>query len=324
MRKGDMRRSSSAIDLSPMAIFAVDATKLRRTKSTSSLIIKEKKKQNDVNVDHAFFEKYWKRGNKFANSRIGMLRRSKSVSQGSQENVFNFKPLKKKISRESLIPQSEEGPKSPRPILRRSKSVAEADKKALLKEKGKDGPSPEKKETSEKIGKIPRLKSTKTEDPKSPSKETTINGIPLSKLSRVNGKSNGKAAKVVAPLTEEQEQTVEEKEKEGARNFARCLLGILPTVLSSTEPLAADVALQQFASDVCEAVTCLALKRKNVPNFGSVRKHDIGKGEEQSRDPSLNGEGVYLIVYATLKLAHQLNKNGYYRKKGVAVPMSQV
>jgi hypothetical protein len=120
----------------------------------------------------------------------------------------------------------------------------------------------------------------------------------------------------------EKRKSVEENEKEGARNFARCLLGILPSVLSLHDPAAVDEALQQFASDVCEAVTCMALKRKNVPNFGTLRgssdllDNTSGKGATSYLHyPILNADGVYAAVYATLKLNLKLHRAGYYSKK---------
>ena len=120
----------------------------------------------------------------------------------------------------------------------------------------------------------------------------------------------------------EKRKSVEENEKEGARNFARCLLGILPSVLSLHDPAAVDEALLQFASDVCEAVTCMALKRKNVPNFGTLRgSSDLlddtsGKGATSYLHyPILNADGVYAAVYATLKLNLKLHRAGYYNKK---------
>lgn len=110
--------------------------------------------------------------------------------------------------------------------------------------------------------------------------------------------------------------------REGARNFARCLLGILPSVLSLHDPAAVDEALQQFASDVCEAVTCMALKRKNVPNFGTLRgSSDLlddtsGKGAKSYLHyPILNADCVYAAVYATLKLNLKLHRSGYYSKR---------
>ena len=126
-------------------------------------------------------------------------------------------------------------------------------------------------------------------------------------------------------------KSVEENEKEGARNFARCLLGILPSVLSLSDPVAVDEALQQFASDVCEAVTCMALKRKNVPNFGTLRGRsdlvDEKSGEGAMSDPSfpiLNADGVYVTVYATMTLNLKLLKSGYYQKKTATPALAQV
>ncbi|XP_066914705.1 brefeldin A-inhibited guanine nucleotide-exchange protein 3-like isoform X2 [Clytia hemisphaerica] len=185
----------------------------------------------------------------------------------------------------------------------------------------------------------------------SPSKETTINGIPLSKIQRQKASQSKKSAKKPNSLKLKQTppkegqasspkkssikadspkktsaKTPEELEKEGARNFARCLLGILPSVLKATEPSAADELLQQFASDVCEAVTCMTLKRKNVPNFGTVRTLDMKTAEEngkETNDPSLNAECVYKAVYEALKLSYELNQLGYYEKSGATPHVSQ-
>ena len=105
-------------------------------------------------------------------------------------------------------------------------------------------------------------------------------------------------------------------------------MGILPSVLAAAEPWTADESLQQFASDVCEAVTCMTLKRKNVPNFGSIRKLDIPDGiidgQSSDRDPTLNADGVYKTVYETLRLSFKLHCSGYYKKKGMQAPTSQV
>ena len=88
------------------------------------------------------------------------------------------------------------------------------------------------------------------------------------------------------------------------------------------EPQAVDEALQQFASDVCEAVCCMALKRKNVPNFGTLQRDC--EEETDDGDPLLRGDGVYLTVVETLSLNYQLNKLGYYKTKGVSPPLTQV
>ena len=129
----------------------------------------------------------------------------------------------------------------------------------------------------------------------------------------------------------EKRKSVEENEREGARNFARCLLGILPSVLSLHDTAAVDEALQQFASDVCEAVTCMALKRKNVPNFGTLRgssdllDDNSGKGATSYLHyPILNADGVYAAVFATLKLNLKLHRAGYYSKKQEQELISQV
>ena len=142
-----------------------------------------------------------------------------------------------------------------------------------------------------------------------------INGILISRLRDTRVQASPEKASSGPGKVIEKRKSVEENEKEGARNFARCLLGILPSVMSLHDPVAADEALQQFASDVCEAVTCMALKRKNVPNFGTLRgSSDLlddasGKGATSYLHyPILNADGVYAAVYATLKLNLKLHR----------------
>lgn len=149
-----------------------------------------------------------------------------------------------------------------------------------------------------------------------------INGILISRSRDTRAQVSPEKVTSAPGKVIEKRKSVEENEKEGARNFARCLLGILPSVLSLHDPGAVDEALQQFASDVCEAVTCMALKRKNVPNFGTLRgSSDLldetsGKGATSYLHyPILNADGVYATVYATLKLNLKLHRAGYYGKK---------
>ena len=271
---------------------------LRKTKSASSLEIKPLRKYHDasiIQVEYGFFYKYWKR---------------------------NTPKDKKQIGEKRIDDDKKDDSRNPRPILRRAKSFNE--------DKNKDSvEAPEIKPS--------RLEIMKTSDENSsPSKETTINGIPLSKLprqqrSKLPKKRPPPKIKAIATNTQkeneiliEPEKTVEEVEKEGAKNFARCLLGILPSVLAATEPAVADDLLQQFASDVCEAVTCMALKRKNVPNFGIVRTHDMKRENNDDTDPSLNADGVYKTVYETLKLSYKLTQSGFYNTRGSKPPISQV
>ena len=178
------------------------------------------------------------------------------------------------------------------------------------------------------------LKSQSLEEPdvarhapkKTSPQRVKINGVYVDK-----GKETSPAKSAENKKVKEVRKSVEENEKEGARNFARCLLGILPSVLSLSDPVALDEALQQFASDVCEAVTCMALKRKNVPNFGTLRGRsdlvDDKSGEGATSDPCypiLNADGVYVTVYATMTLNLTLLKSGHYQKKGGAPVLSQV
>lgn len=312
-----LQRSYSAVDLKPRNVrstMPVIKHPLRRTNSYSSLEIKKKDilKAEDIKVDFAFFDKF----RKSSHSRKGGHNKKK-------EHTFAFGGLRRRNSKSGAeSPMTDEGLKSPKPILRRSSSFKDDDKI-----NSKDEPTNDHQESRQ----IPRLKDLRNQQG-SPSKETTINGIPLSRLHRQKPspkthKPKSKP-KIVKPEPEEPkiepEKSVEECEKEGARNFARCLLGILPSVLAATEPSVADEALQQFASDVCEAVSCMTLKRKNVPNFGTVRTHEISSNDvETEKDPSLNADGVYKTVYATLKLSYTLNTSGYYKKRGVAIPLAQ-
>lgn len=212
--------------------------------------------------------------------------------------------------------------KTPRATLRRTRSASEYDRKQqngngekkgiLLKSQSLDEPDPPK------VAPSPPKKNA--------SQGVKINGVFVNK-----GKENTPAKSPDKKKVKEVKKSVEENEKEGARNFARCLLGILPSVLSLSDPVAVDEALQQFASDVCEAVTCMALKRKNVPNFGTLRGRsdlvDEKSGEGATSDPCypiLNADGVYVTVYATMTLNLKLLKSGYYQKKAATPALAQV
>ena len=327
-----LERSFSDIDFKPQNIkrtFPFIKHPIRRTQSTSTIEIKRTlgPKHVNIKVDFGYFDRFRKANNIF---------QKHNNKKNHKSNIQKLETkLVKKSNLETDQQKSEDTSKSPKPILRRTSSFSPHDKG----EANKQGP---KEELPEPRG-IPRLKQIKqqSEEPRSPSKETTINGIPLSKLPKQKlklGNNKQKAPKIqpapkVTPkepdiVVVEPEKTVEEIEKEGARNFARCLLGILPSVLAAAEPWTADESLQQFASDVCEAVTCMTLKRKNVPNFGSIRKLDIPDGiidgQSSDRDPTLNVDGVYKTVYETLRLSFKLHCSGYYKKKGMQAPTSQV
>ena len=333
---GNLWRSYSAIDLCTSDVKSSGNIKrfpLRRVQSFSKLEVKDPKPPNfeQVVVNYAFFERY----------------RKKSLK------------LRYNHNRKQPDPSSNEPQRSPKPILRKSKFFAEDEKgleevndiltSPLQQQQQQQQPIKAQNQKSKEQKKKPEVENT------SPSKETTINGIPLSKIQRQKlrqpkstKKPNSLKLKQTSPKdtssssspkkatiksnespSKKNTKTPEELEKDGARNFARCLLGILPNVLKATEPSAADELLQQFASDVCEAVTCMTLKRKNVPNFGTIRtleikKEDTVDKDEVGQDPSLNAECVYKAVYEALKLSYELNQLGFYDKAGATPHVSQV
>ena len=272
----------------------------------------------NVRVDYGYFDRYRKPNinqNKSDRSRMVYPK----ISLRNKHTVFEDQSSPEQDGDDRF------NSKVPKPILRR-RSFNE-------NEKTRPGTSDGKDEIPEKKGNSRGKEAEIPDELRLPTKETTINGIPLSKLPREKAekrpsrKPKPKANKEIEVPTIKEEKTVEELEKEGAQNFARCLLGILPSVLSATEPSVTDEALQQFSSDVCEAVTCLALRRKNVPNFGTVRQHDIKQDESENNydeDPSLNADGVYKTVYETLHLSFRLNKSGFYKKKMMCIPITQV
>lgn len=212
--------------------------------------------------------------------------------------------------------------KGPRGTLRRTRSASEYDRK----QQNGNGDKPKGILLKSQSLDEPDSKSAPSAPRKNSSQGVKINGVFVNK-----GKENAPAKSPEKKKVKEVKKSVEENEKEGARNFARCLLGILPSVLSLSDPVAVDEALQQFASDVCEAVTCMALKRKNVPNFGTLRGRsdlvDEKSGEGATSDPSfpiLNADGVYVTVYATMTLNLKLLKSGYYQKKAATPALAQV
>jgi len=224
--------------------------------------------------------------------------------------------------------------KGPRPILRRTKSASDFDRKQEVKNGKPKGI----------LVKSSSVDSGTEESQKVPSKRNLrssvvkINGVYVNRGTGVKSPQGPQAQpqsktppKEESKKVSEVKKSVEENEKEGARNFARCLLGILPSVLSLNDTTAVDEALQQFASDVCEAVTCMSLKRKNVPNFGTLRGRsdlvDETSGQGATSDPHfpiLNADGVYLTVYKTLALSLNLLKSGHYQKKNSQPPLTQV
>ncbi len=316
-----LHRSSSAIDIRPRRTrypLSSPSFPLRKTKSLGDIFAKyTKSKGNRIAVDYEYFEetirsrlKSERGGMKRPRHSLGFPRLSIDITRGGRK--FLQPPLSRheKADRESSL-------KTLRPILRRSKLLSD-DKS------GHESDDTSRSEAELKLHENDPKRAPKWETPKSPSKETTINGIPLSKLPKQGTKTSSKSGKSNSKIDESEKKTIEEDEKEGARNFARCLLGILPSVLSLNEPQAVDEALQQFASDVCEAVCCMALKRKNVPNFGTLQRQADNEEEIDESDPLLSADGVYLTVIETLSLNYKLNKIGYYKKKGVSPPMTQV
>ena len=250
-------------------------------------------------------------------------RKTSDQTSSGQRKYVESKANKIEAKEKALREEKDCSPtKGPRTTLRRSRSASEYDRKQqnvdkpkgiLLKSQSMDEPE--------------STRSTSSSPKKNTSQCVKINGVLVRK---------GKDNTLTKPSPDkkkvkEVKKSVEENEKEGARNFARCLLGILPSVLNLSDPVAVDEALQQFASDVCEAVTCMALKRKNVPNFGTLRGRsdlvDEKSGEGATSDPSypiLNADGVYVTVYATMTLNLKLLKSGYYHKKGAQPALTQV
>lgn len=252
-------------------------------------------------------------------------RKTSDPNSPTQRKYVESKANKIEAREKALREEKDRSPtKGPRTTLRRTRSASEYDRK----QQNGNGDKP----------KGILLKSQSTDEPESnrndpsPPKKSASQGVKINGVFVNKGKENIPAkSSPDKKKVKEVKKSVEENEKEGARNFARCLLGILPSVLSLSDPVAVDEALQQFASDVCEAVTCMALKRKNVPNFGTLRGRsdlvDEKSGEGATSDPSypiLNADGVYVTVYATMTLNLKLLKSGYYQKKGAEPAMAQV
>ena len=289
---------------------------LRRSKSLGDIFSQyTKSKGAKVAVDYDFFDeavrsrmKTGRGGMKRPRTSLGFPRLSIDVTRGGGK--FMHSPLNRPERKDAH--DRESNLRTLRPILRRSRANNDGEK-----HQPSDTEDISKSDGEGKNQEMELKRNIKWETPKSPSRETTINGIPLSKLSKPGAKATSKSCKGGSKGEEVEKKSIEEDEKEGARNFARCLLGILPSVLSLTEPQAVDEALQQFASDVCEAVCCMALKRKNVPNFGTLMRQFENEEEHENGDPLLNADGVYLTVVETLALNFRLNKVGYYKRKSL-------
>lgn len=257
---------------------------------------------------------------------IDVSRKMSDPTSPTQRKFVESKANKIAAREKALREERDRSPtKNPRTPLRRTRSASEYDRKQ------QNG-----------IGDKPRgilLKNQTTEEQENGRNSSNLPKRNASQGVKINGVYVNKAKETSTSTKlspdkkkiKEAKKSVEENEKEGARNFARCLLGILPSVLNLPDPVGVDEALQQFASDVCEAVTCMALKRKNVPNFGTLRGRsdlvDERSGEGATSDPSypvLNADGVYVTVYATLTLNLKLLKSGYYQKKVTEPALGQV
>lgn len=250
----------------------------------------------------------------------------KAVEQSPTQRKYVESKANKIEAREKALREEREKDRSPtkgpRSTLRRTRSASEYDRK----QQNGNGDKPKGILLKSQSLDEPETKGAASAMKKNSSQGVKINGVFVNK-----GKENTSGKSPEKKKVKDLKKSVEENEKEGARNFARCLLGILPSVLSLSDPVAVDEALQQFASDVCEAVTCMALKRKNVPNFGTLRGRsdlvDEKSGEGAMSDPSfpiLNADGVYVTVYATMTLNLKLLKSGYYQKKTNTPALAQV
>lgn len=254
-----------------------------------------------------------------------MNRKAVEQSSPTQRKYVESKANKIEAREKALREEREKDrspTKGPRSTLRRTRSASEYDRK----QQNGNGDKPKGILLKSQSLDEPESKGAASAMKKNSSQGVKINGVFVNK-----GKENTSGKSPEKKKVKDLKKSVEENEKEGARNFARCLLGILPSVLSLSDPVAVDEALQQFASDVCEAVTCMALKRKNVPNFGTLRGRsdlvDEKSGEGAMSDPSfpiLNADGVYVTVYATMTLNLKLLKTGYYQKKTDTPALAQV
>lgn len=349
--KFGMRRAYSDNDITAnkSTVLHLQSSPLKKSSSWSALISKNENVMADTDKRKSSPPKRGTRGGTLRanaqmsgdstlNARPGLKRWSNDAkisdsvnrklsdqTSPTQRKYVESKANKMEAREKALREEKDRSPtKNPRTPLRRTRSASEYDRKQqsanndkpkgiLLKSYSMDEPE--------------SARSAASSPKKNISQGVKINGVFVNKSKDYSPAKPSPDKKKV----KEMKKSVEENEREGARNFARCLLGILPSVLSLSDPVAVDEALQQFASDVCEAVTCMALKRKNVPNFGTLRGRsdlvDEKSGEGAMSDPSypiLNADGVYVTVYATLTLNLKLLKSGYYKKKGAEPTLKQV
>lgn len=259
-----------------------------------------------------------------------------SYGEGTQQTLLEERPFdlrsrilkdvqKTYVESKAVKLELKEGlpSKMPRPILRRTRSAGDFDRKQ--QEVAKPGKP---------RGILVKTQNVEENDNSLKQRKVhtgvKINGVFVSRSRDQKGSASPKTPPENKKAFD-MKKIVEENEREGARNFTRCLLGILPSVLALNDCLAVDEALQQFASDVCEAITCMALKRKNVPNFGTLRgRSDLldektGEGAtSEAHFPILNADGVYVTVYAALSLNFKLLRQGHYHKKNSMPHISQV
>ncbi|KAI8520628.1 hypothetical protein Bbelb_003820 [Branchiostoma belcheri] len=101
-------------------------------------------------------------------------------------------------------------------------------------------------------------------------------------------------------------QQNKELERQGARDFVDCLIGVLPSILPVIEPEGVDDALQTFASRFCAGV---------------MEKHKQGQGSPNL--PVLNADGVYVATFSALLLNLKLVRMGHYNGQDCRLPMTQ-
>ncbi|XP_022089861.1 brefeldin A-inhibited guanine nucleotide-exchange protein 3-like isoform X3 [Acanthaster planci] len=97
-----------------------------------------------------------------------------------------------------------------------------------------------------------------------------------------------------------------ERERQGARDFAKALVALLPSVIPMIDEVEVDVELQKFASTFVAG--------------HSFRKHNPDKSSEDGMTldmtPVINADGIYVATYLGLLLNLKLIRCGHYQNPG--------
>ncbi|CAM1291637.1 KIAA1244 (predicted) [Pycnogonum litorale] len=137
-----------------------------------------------------------------------------------------------------------------------------------------------------------------------------LNKVPKTLLGEDSGKSERDRVEQLCQTRNE----FAEKEKQNAEHFVNTLRSLLPSMLSIKSSISVDTALQEFASDYCDAIN-----NKTT----DVKESDSDSSDSLFNITIMNADGVYLATYSALLLNLKLLRLGYYTDETKVVPLTE-